>query len=118
MIGGGVVGLVLLVAHAGGLAGMTDPKDAFYSYLVAFAYWAGIAFASVLLLMIFHATHARWMTILRRPVEAMAATMVIFIVLVIPIWLGMKHLYSWVDPVGGRLQPRGAGQAARTRRPG
>ena len=77
----------------------TDSRDAFYSYLVAFAYWCGIAFASVILLMCFHATRARWMTIMRRPVEAMATTMLVFIVLVIPIWLGMKQLYSWVDPV-------------------
>ena len=77
----------------------TSPKDAFYSYLVAFSYWCGIAFAATILLMIFHATHARWMTILRRPVEAMGVTIPVFILLVIPIWLGMKQLYSWVDPV-------------------
>jgi hypothetical protein len=98
MMGGGIVGVVLLAITlvAGG---MTSPKDTFYSYLVAFAYWAGIAFASVLLLMIFHAVHARWMTILRRPVEAMASTMGIFLLLIIPIWIGMKDLYSWIDPV-------------------
>ena len=98
MMGGGIAGLVLLaITLVGG--GMTSPKDTFYSYLVAFAYWCGIGFASVLLLMIFYATHARWMTILRRPVEAMAASIGIFLLLVIPIWIGMKDLYSWVDPV-------------------
>src|SRR4051794_4080028 len=54
--------------------------------------------ASVILLMIFHATHARWMVILRRPVEAMAASVPIFLLLFIPIIFGMKHLYVWVDP--------------------
>ena len=98
MMGCGVVGLLLtLVTLAGGWA--TGPKEMLYSYLVAFAYWAGIGFASVILLMVFHATHARWMTILRRPVEAMAASMVLFLVLVIPILAGMSHIYSWVDPV-------------------
>ena len=98
MMGGGIVGVVLLaITLAAG--GMTSPKDTFYSYLVAFAYWCGIAFASVLLLMIFHAVHARWMTILRRPVEVMASTMAIFLLLIIPIWIGMKDLYSWIDPV-------------------
>ena len=99
MVGGGIAGVVLLVlALVGG--GMSSPKETFYSYLVAFAYWCGIAFASLLLLMIFHATHARWMTILRRPVEAMASAMWIFIFLVIPIWIGMKEIFTWVDPVG------------------
>ncbi len=98
MMGGGIVGLLFVIITAA-VALATDSKEAFYSYLVAFAYWAGIAFASVILLMCFHATHARWMTILRRPVEVMAATMVVFVVLIVPIWLGMKQLYSWVDPV-------------------
>jgi hypothetical protein len=94
---GGAVGAALLaITLIGGW--MTSPKETLYSYLVAFAYWAGIGFASVLLLAIFHATHARWMTILRRPVEAMASSMLIFIVLVIPIWVGMEHIYSWVKP--------------------
>jgi hypothetical protein len=98
MVGGGVVGF-LLVALTLIVALATDSREAFFSYLVAFAYWCGIGFASVILLMCFHATHARWMTILRRPVEAMAASMLMFLLLVIPIWVGMSHLYSWVDPV-------------------
>ena len=95
---GGAVGVLFVLITAIVAVG-TDSKDAFYSYLVAFSYWCGIAFASTILLMIFHATHARWMTILRRPVEAMGVTIPVFILLVIPIWLGMKQLYSWVDPV-------------------
>jgi len=98
MFGGGIAGIVLLALTLAG-GGMTSPKETFYSYLVAFAYWCGIAFASLLLLMIFHATHARWMVILRRPVEAMAGSMVVFLLLVIPILFGLKELYSWVDPV-------------------
>ena len=97
-LGLGAVGFVFVLITVI-VAMATDSRDAFYSYLVAFAYWCGIGFASVILLMCFHATRARWMTNLRRPVEAMAATMLVFIVLVIPIWLGMKQLYSWVDPV-------------------
>jgi len=98
MMGGGVVGLLFVLITAI-VALATNSKDAFYSYLVAFTYWAGIGFAAIILLMCFHATHARWITILRRPLEAMAATMVVFVVLIVPIWLGMKQLYSWVDPV-------------------
>jgi hypothetical protein len=65
---------------------------------VAFVYWCGIAFASILLLQIFHATRAKWMVVLRRPVEAMGATMPLFLVLFVPVILAMKKLYSWVDP--------------------
>jgi hypothetical protein len=100
-VGGGIGVVLLLVTLL--LGGMTSPRDMYYSYLVAFAYWAGIGFASVLLLMIFHATHARWVTILRRPLEAMAASIPIFIILIIPIWIGMKEIYSWVDPAAAGL---------------
>jgi hypothetical protein len=98
MVGGGIAGVLLLALTLVG-GGMTSPKEMFFSYLVAFAYWCGIAFASLLLLMIFHATHARWMVIVRRPIEAMSASMGIFLLLVIPILIGMKELYSWINPV-------------------
>jgi hypothetical protein len=94
--GGGAAGLLFLLLTFIGIA--VSPREAYFSYLTAYVYWAGIGFASVILLMIFHATHARWMTILRRPLEAMAAAMFIFVLLFIPIALGMKHLYIWVDP--------------------
>ena len=94
-----------------------EPQDACYSYLVAFAYWAGSRFASVILLMIFHATHARWMTVLRRPVEAMAATIAVFILLFIPLGLGLKHVYVWVDPAAEPGPARRSQLHRRTRRP-
>jgi hypothetical protein len=96
VVGGGAAGLVFLILTFIGMA--VSPREAFYSYLVAFAYWCGIAMASVILLMIFHATHARWMTVLRRPVEVMAASVAIFLLLFIPLAIGMKHIYIWVDP--------------------
>jgi hypothetical protein len=97
MLGGGGVGLLLLLATlAGGLA--TDRQEAFYSYLIAFVYWCGLALASTILLMCFHATRARWVTVLRRPVEMMAGAMPIFLVLFIPICLGMSDIYEWVNP--------------------
>ncbi len=92
----GGVGLVLLIATFAGFA--IDPAAAYHSYLTAFTYWGGISLASVILLMIFHATHARWMTILRRPIEAMAVSVPLFIVLFIPVIIGMKHTFVWVDP--------------------
>ena len=96
MLGGALGGVVLLLATFGGLA--IDPQATMFSYLVAFTYWAGIAMAALLLLMIFHAFGAKWMVVLRRPLEAMATTVGLFAVLFVPIALEMKHLYIWVDP--------------------
>jgi hypothetical protein len=93
---GGGLGLVFLILTFIGMA--MNPKDAGFSYLMAFTYWGGISFSSVILLMIFHATHARWVTVLRRPLEVMSASVLIFLFLFIPLILVMKHVYVWVEP--------------------
>jgi hypothetical protein len=96
VVGGGAAGLFFLILTFVGAA--VSPREAFYSYLAAFVYWCGLALASVILLMIFHATHARWVTVLRRPIEVMAASIGIFLLLFIPVVIGMKYIYVWVDP--------------------
>ncbi len=48
--------------------------------------------------MIFHAFGAKWVVVIRRPIEAMGTSVLLFAVLFVPILLGLKHLYSWVDP--------------------
>jgi hypothetical protein len=96
MMGGAAGGVVLLLATFAGLA--IDAQRTMFSYLVAFAYWGGISMAALLLLMIFHAFGAKWMVVLRRPLEAMATSVVLFAVLFVPIVLELKHLYVWIDP--------------------
>jgi hypothetical protein len=96
MAGAGAVGLLGVIATLAGVS--MEPRAAMFSYLWAFAYWAGIALASVVLLQIFHAFRAKWMVVLRRAVEIMAVSIIVFVFLFIPIIVGMKHLYSWVEP--------------------
>jgi hypothetical protein len=99
MLGAAVGGaLMLLLTFAGALIGEDGARQAMFSYLVAYTYWAGLAMAALILLMIFHAFGAKWMTVLRRPIEAMATAVALFAVLFVPIALGMKQLYSWVEP--------------------
>jgi hypothetical protein len=96
MAAAGGIGLLGMLATLAGIS--SDPRPALFSYLWAFAYWGGIALASVVLLQIFHAVRAKWMVVLRRAVETMAVTVMLFVILFIPIAMGMKHLYSWVEP--------------------
>jgi hypothetical protein len=94
----GVIGVIGLAATIFGM--VSDPKAAFFSYLIAFTYWAGIALASLLWVMIFHTFHAKWMTVLRRPLETMASSLPIFVLLFIPVAAGLikGQLYPWVHP--------------------
>jgi hypothetical protein len=99
VVGGGVGLLLVLLSVVGLFVGDAASQTlAAASYLIAFAYWAGISMASVILLMIFHATRAKWMVVLRRPVEVMGATLPLFLVLFVPVVLARKTLYSWVEP--------------------
>jgi hypothetical protein len=99
VVGGGVGLLLVLLSVVGLFVGDAASQTlAAASYLIAFAYWAGISMASVILLMIFHTTRAKWMVVLRRPVEVMGATLPLFLVLFIPVVLARKTLYSWVEP--------------------
>jgi hypothetical protein len=96
VVGGAVGGLILLAATFAGLT--IDPKRTMFSYLVAFLYWGGISMSAGILLMIFHAFGAKWVVVIRRVLEAMSSSVLLFAVLFVPILLGMKHLYQWVDP--------------------
>jgi len=97
MMGTGAIGILGLLGTFAGMAS-GDARPAYFSYLFSFTYWGGMALASVVLLQIFHAFRAKWMVVLRRAVEVMAVTVVLFLVLFIPIAMGLKHLYSWVEP--------------------
>ena len=67
----GVIGLVL-TGIGYGVDG-SDRPIILAGYLVAFAYWLGIAIAASIWNAIFHASAARWMTVFRRVFESMGA---------------------------------------------
>jgi hypothetical protein len=92
----GVLGLLLTgVGYA--VAG-EDRSLVLAGYLVAFTYWLGIAIAASIWNAIFHASAARWMTVLRRVFETMGAAIPIFVVLFLPIAVAMPMLFPWVHP--------------------
>ena len=94
MLAAAAVGAVGLGVTGAGFA--VDTRRALFGYLFAFAYWAGIAVASLLLLGAWHASRARWPVVLRRMLETMAATLPLFALLFLPILVGASHLYPWL----------------------
>src|SRR5262249_48850241 len=73
----------------------THLQEALTGYLVAFTYWLGISVGALIWIAIFHAAKARWMVILRRPLELMAVAVPVFVLLFLPIALGIKHIFMW-----------------------
>jgi hypothetical protein len=94
----GIVGLVGLAVTVFGFFGEGTREEAYHSYLAAFAYFFAIAVGGLIFLMILHATHAVWPTVLRRAVEAVPAALPIFVLLFIPVLTGMSVLFKWTNP--------------------
>ncbi len=87
-----VVGLALT-----GLGLALDARRALFAHLVAFNYWVGVAVGALILLMTFHAVAARWMVLIRRLLETIPLTLVLLLVLFLPLALGMRRIFPWVD---------------------
>jgi hypothetical protein len=91
-IGAGGLALTLL----GGIVG--DPRRALFAYLVAYVYWLGIALGALILLGSLHASNARWSVVLRRFLEFVPSALPLFVVLLVPIVVGLRRIFPWVDP--------------------
>ncbi|MHB8417941.1 MAG: hypothetical protein ACYDCL_07685 [Myxococcales bacterium] len=75
-----------------------EPELALPSYLVAFAYWCSICIGALGWLMSFHASKARWIVAVRRPLEALATTAPALLLLFAPIAARPGAIYVWVHP--------------------
>lgn len=96
MLGGAAIGVAGLALTGLGL--LAAPQAALLSYLVAFMYWLGIALGALVLLMANHAAGARWNIVVRRLNESIVATTPLYLLLFVPILLGAKKIFSWVQP--------------------
>ena len=94
----GAIGLVLCV-----IAYAKSPADFLHSYLLAFIFVLGLSLGSLGLLMLQHLTGGHWGIMIRRPLESATRALPLVLVLFIPIFLGMKYLYTaWLDaPASG-----------------
>ncbi|HSK02650.1 MAG TPA: hypothetical protein VK932_15470, partial [Kofleriaceae bacterium] len=89
------LGLVLLAV---GLA--IDPARAWLSYLMALAFATSVSVGGLILLMIGYAANARWMAVVRRPMEIVTLPLPALAVLFVPILFGLEH-YPWHTPPPG-----------------
>ncbi len=89
---GGVALLILL------LIGLFAPRAALGGYLCAFFIVFAAPLAGAALLMLHHLVGGRWGWSVRRPLEAMSASLPALIPFFIPIFLGVSRLYPWVNP--------------------
>jgi len=87
------VGIAGLLASAYGY--FTNADQFFFSYLVSFTFFTGIALASVFMVMFHHITKSKWGVVIRRIPETFGANIWIWAVFAIPVILGIHNLYHW-----------------------
>jgi hypothetical protein len=92
-LGAGLLGLVLCIVGY-----VKSPADFLHSYLLAFIFVLGLSLGSLGLLMLQHLTGGHWGIVIRRPLESATRALPLVLVLFVPIFLGMKYLYStWLN---------------------
>lgn len=89
----GAIALALCVVF-----GLHHLDRLFHSYLLAYIFWISIPLGCIGILMLHHLTGGQWGYPIRRLLEAATRTFLLMAAFFVPIWFGMPHLYSWVQP--------------------
>jgi hypothetical protein len=75
-----------------------DATRFFQAYLLAYVYWLGLGLGCLGILMIQFLTGGRWGLVIRRILEAGAATLPLMALLFVPLLFGVPYLYTWAHP--------------------
>ncbi|HUK66481.1 MAG TPA: hypothetical protein VLV17_06600 [Anaeromyxobacteraceae bacterium] len=103
---GGEVALkrAVILAAAGLLLtlvfGFFDAQRALQAYHVAVVYFIGIAVGVLLINMAFQAARTKWYVVIRRVVESIPLALPLLFVLFIPVLIGAKSIFPWMEPNG------------------
>ena len=80
----------------GSVGWLLDPAQFFQSYLIAYIFWVTISLGCLGLAMLHHMSRGAWGIVIRRPLEAAAATIFpLMTVLFVPLLFGLHDLYEW-----------------------
>ncbi|MGH9631844.1 MAG: hypothetical protein ACRD7E_26360 [Bryobacteraceae bacterium] len=91
--------IIGIVASAASVIGaFVAPQQFFFSYLVGYLLWTGVALGSISLLMIHHMTGGNWGFVARPLFECGSKMLVLMAVLILPVLLGIPYLYIWSNP--------------------
>jgi len=88
--------LVAVVACAVGC--IQDPSRFFRSYLVAFGYTTAVGLGAFFFVMVQYLSGSAWSVTVRRFMENIMVTLPFGLLLFIPVALGLKDIYSWMNP--------------------
>ena len=98
----GVVSLVLCAA-----SGIFIKDRIFFSYLVGFVFWVGVALGSLAIAMLHQLSGGNWGVVIRRLLESATRTFPLLAILFLPVVIGLVfgNLYHWahIEETTGRV---------------
>jgi hypothetical protein len=93
------VGLLALLGWLGLAVGfIVDGRRALHSYLAVYVWALSLALGALCFLAIVNAMNATWPVAIRRLAEQIAATLPLFAVFFLPVFIGMRWLFPWMTP--------------------
>ena len=90
-----IVGVVFAVLSLAFAFDANGREHILRAYLMGYMTCFGFAGGGLVLLMLQYVSGGKWGLLLRRPLEAMAGTMPLVALMIIPVGLFMGHLYQW-----------------------
>jgi hypothetical protein len=91
-------GCALLGAVACAILGAANPKQFFFSWLVAVLFFVSLAVGALFFVLIQYASQGGWGIVVRRVGEITFATLPVIAVLFVPVLFGLRELYPWAVP--------------------
>src|ERR1044071_1674820 len=95
-----VIGIACAALGAAGCAilGAGNPKQFFFSWLVAYLFFLSLALGGLFFTLFMYACQGGWGIVVRRVCETVFATIPVMAVLFVPVLFGLQYLYSWSVP--------------------
>ena len=91
-----IVGIAALACSLVGV--FTNRPQFFFSYLFGCLFWLQLSLGCFLIAMIHHLTGGRWGYPTRRVLEAGFMVLPVMLILFVPVFFGLHHLYPWARP--------------------
>ena len=88
-------GVAVLGAAGCALLGASNPKQFFFSWLVAFLFFLSLALGGLFFVLIQYASQGAWGVVLRRTGETVFAVIPVMAALFVPLLFGIHDLYEW-----------------------
>jgi hypothetical protein len=91
--------IIGVIALAVSVLGLFQSREHFFqSYLFAYIFWSGLALGSLGIFFLHNVVGGNWGVAIRRFVESGLQTLPLIALLVVPVLIGIKILYSWTTP--------------------